>query len=81
MCTEQKSVNSVMANALSHLVFLGLNTIETCFKLFSVRLTKAATVRTCDAYLLTVAITTTVTKGNGTIIYIITKTMTAKRKE
>ena len=55
----KKSVNAVVPNALSHLVFL--NTVETRFKLFSVRLTTAATVTTCDAYLLTVAITTTVT--------------------
>ena len=56
---SKKSVNAVVPNALSHLVFL--NTVETRFKLFSVRLTTAATVTTCDAYLLTVAITTTVT--------------------
>ena len=55
----KKSVNAVVPNALSYLVFL--NTVETRFKLFSVRLTTAATVTTCDAYLLTVAITTTVT--------------------
>ena len=61
---SKKSVNAVVPNALSHLVFV--NTIETRFKLFSVRLTTASTVTTCDAYLPTVAITTTVTKGNGT---------------
>ena len=53
-----KSVNAVVPNALSHLVVL--KTIETRFKLFSVRLTTAATVTTCDAYLPTVAITTIV---------------------
>ena len=64
---SKKSVNTFVPNALSHLVFV--NTIETRFKLFSVRLKTAATVTTCDAYLPTVAITTTVTKGNGTNYY------------
>ena len=55
--SKKKNVNAVVPNALSHLVFL--NIIETRFKLFSVRLTTAATVTTCDAYLPTIAITTT----------------------